>query len=95
MPLREIRGYEIRVRPSNVVPRRGIRGCKICVQLKEAGNTTDIFNPQPLHLTRPCRELGYQESDFSITEKASLETLAILIYPEIGQDQVDAMVESI
>jgi len=63
--------------------------------LKTAGIATGVYYPQPIHLTQPCRDLGYQECDFPVTEKSSLETLAIPIYPEMTSDQFDAVVESI
>ncbi|HDN04409.1 MAG TPA: DegT/DnrJ/EryC1/StrS family aminotransferase [Chloroflexi bacterium] len=52
-------------------------------RLTSAGIASGIYYPQPLHLTSPCRELGYKEGDFPTSEKASLETLAIPIYPEL------------
>ena len=62
-------------------------------QLKEAGIGTSIYYPQPLHLAEPCRELGYVEGDFPITEKASRETLAIPLYPEMSAAQIDYVLE--
>ena len=47
-----------------------------------------IYYPQPLHLTQPCKALGYTEGDFPDSEKASRETLAIPIYPEMTEEQI-------
>jgi dTDP-4-amino-4,6-dideoxygalactose transaminase len=44
---------------------------------------------------RPCRELGYQEGEFPISEKASLETLAIPIYPELTNDDLKRIAQII
>ena len=63
--------------------------------LKTAGISTGVYYPQPLHLTQPCQELGYKEGDFPVTEEASLETLAIPIYPEMTPKQIDAVVRNI
>ena len=66
---------------------------QVQAQLKEAGIGTSIYYPQPLHLAEPCRELGYAEGDFPITEKASRETLAIPVYPEMSAAQIDYVLE--
>lgn len=58
-------------------------------RLGEIGIASGIYYPQPLHLTSPCQELGYQEGDFPISEKASLETLAIPVYPELTDQQIN------
>ena len=62
-------------------------------KLKEAGIGTSIYYPQPLHLAEPCRELGYTEGDFPVTEKASRETLAIPIYPEMTAAQIEYVID--
>lgn len=56
--------------------------------LRESGIATGIYYPRPIHLTQPCSELGFLEGEFPITEQASLETLAIPIYPEMGEEQI-------
>ena len=61
----------------------------------EAGVASGIYYPQPLHLTSPCRELGYHEGDFPVSEKASLETLAIPIYPELTADDLRKIIQII
>ncbi len=66
---------------------------QVQAQLKEAGIGTSIYYPQPLHLAEPCRELGYTEGDFPITEKASRETLAIPVYPEMSAEQIEYVLE--
>jgi dTDP-4-amino-4,6-dideoxygalactose transaminase len=40
-------------------------------------------------------ELGYKAGDFSESEKAAAETLALPVYPEIDQVQQDYVVEKI
>jgi dTDP-4-amino-4,6-dideoxygalactose transaminase len=57
-----------------------------------------VYYPLPLHLTEPCRPLGYQPGDFPIAEQASRETLAIPLYPELEaarQEQVISALQSI
>jgi len=62
-------------------------------RLKEAGIGTSVYYPQPLHLSEPCRALGYAEGDFPVTEKASRETLAIPVYPEMSDEQIEYVLE--
>lgn len=63
--------------------------------LKEQGISTGIYYPQPIHLTQACGHLGYHDGDFPIAEQATLETLAIPIYPEMTPEQVDAVASAI
>jgi len=62
-------------------------------KLKEAGIGTSVYYPQPLHLAEPCKALGYKEGDFPIAEKASLETVAIPVYPEMSDEQIAYVLE--
>lgn len=62
-------------------------------RLKAAGIASGVYYPQALHLTNPCRELGYGEGDFPISERASLNTLAVPIYPELTDQQIDIILE--
>ena len=68
---------------------------KIHKKLKENGVASGIYYPQPIHLTKPCLKLGYQEGDFPIAEKASQEALAIPIYPNLDEDQGKKIIDSI
>jgi dTDP-4-amino-4,6-dideoxygalactose transaminase len=60
--------------------------------LKQKGIASSVYYPQPLHLSDPCKGLGYQPGDFPHAERASLETLAIPLYPEMTQEQVNRVV---
>ena len=62
-------------------------------KLKEAGIGTSVYYPQPLHLAEPCKALGYTEGDFPVAEKASLETIAIPVYPEMSDEQIAYVLE--
>jgi dTDP-4-amino-4,6-dideoxygalactose transaminase len=39
--------------------------------------------------------LGYKKGDFPVSEKASDEVLALPIYPELSQDQLEYIVSKI
>jgi dTDP-4-amino-4,6-dideoxygalactose transaminase len=60
--------------------------------LKQKGIASSVYYPQPLHLSDPCKGLGYQVGDFPHAESASRETLAIPLYPEMTLDQVNRVV---
>ena len=51
-----------------------------------------VYYPVPLHLTTPCRALGHSEGDFPESEKASRETLALPMFPEMEEAQIDRVV---
>lgn len=68
---------------------------RVLAFLKQQGVATGVYYPQPLHLTQACMHLGYQVGDFPISERATNQTLAIPIYPEMTPDQVGAVVAAI
>jgi dTDP-4-amino-4,6-dideoxygalactose transaminase len=51
-----------------------------------------VYYPVPLHLTAPCRSLGYSEGTFPESEKAARETLALPMFPEMEETQIDRVV---
>ena len=63
--------------------------------LNEQGIGSAVYYPVPLHLTDPCRVNGYGVDDFSVAERASKETLALPLYPEMNEEQADRVVTAI
>lgn len=63
--------------------------------LKQAGIASDVYYPLPLHLTEPCRKLGYHEGDFPVAERACREALSIPLYPEMGESRIHSVIEGL
>jgi dTDP-4-amino-4,6-dideoxygalactose transaminase len=63
--------------------------------LERAEIASDVYYPQPLHLSEPCRGLGYKEGDFPVSEAACRETLAIPLFPEMSQAQFETVISEL
>ncbi len=63
--------------------------------LREKGIDARVYYPQPLHLQKCFRYLGYKKEDFPESEKASRETLAIPVFPDLTKDEMNYIINSI
>ncbi len=63
--------------------------------LAERGVPTIIYYPLPLHLQKVYHDLGYQPGAFPVAESIAARILPLPIYPELTNDQVDYVIESV
>ena len=63
--------------------------------LKQKGIASEVYYPLPPHLATPCRKFGYKEGDFPHAEKASIETFALPLYPELTLSQQDEVIAAV
>jgi dTDP-4-amino-4,6-dideoxygalactose transaminase len=65
------------------------------VWLKEHGVGTGIHYPVPIHLQKAMGNLGYKPGDMPVTEKTVEKILSLPMYPEMTDDQINAVVEAL
>jgi dTDP-4-amino-4,6-dideoxygalactose transaminase len=63
--------------------------------LKENDISSAIYYPLPLHLQECFKYLGYKVGDLPVSEKISQTILSIPIYPEMSDEQVDYVSQTI
>ncbi len=62
--------------------------------LQNAGISTGLHYPIPVHLQPGFRHLGYDEGDLPETERACKEVLSLPMYPELTSQEVASVVDS-
>jgi dTDP-4-amino-4,6-dideoxygalactose transaminase len=57
--------------------------------------STMIYYPLPLHRQGLYRDLGYREDSLPVSEQAGREVLSLPMYPELADEQIQRVVETI
>jgi dTDP-4-amino-4,6-dideoxygalactose transaminase len=68
---------------------------KLQEHLDSQGIATAVYYPLSLHLQPVYKPLGYQPGDFPEGERAQEEVISLPIYPELGDDKIEAIARAI
>jgi dTDP-4-amino-4,6-dideoxygalactose transaminase len=63
--------------------------------LANRGIASTVYYPTPIHLQPIYKSLGYKPGDFPETERAAAEVLSLPIYPELTEEQIQRVAETI
>ncbi|HET7812211.1 MAG TPA: DegT/DnrJ/EryC1/StrS family aminotransferase, partial [Steroidobacteraceae bacterium] len=74
---------------------RTARRDELRAKLGEQGVGTEVYYPLPLHMQECFSYLGHKPEDFPESLRASKETLALPIYPELAESQLQYVVDTI
>lgn len=70
--------------------RDALRSC-----LEEKGISTVIHYPVPIHLQEAYKDLGYKAGSFPVAEKCASEVVSIPMFPQLKDEELEAIVEAI
>lgn len=63
--------------------------------LATEGIQTEVYYPKPMHLQECFSKLGHRAGDFPESERASDQSLAIPVYPELKESDLEYVVDAI
>lgn len=68
---------------------------KLRRHLEDNGIKSGVYFPVPLHLQKAFEDLGYTKGDMPNAEFVSEHTLVIPMFPELTQEEIDAVINAI
>lgn len=68
---------------------------QLMAYLKEKGIGTGIYYPVPLHLQKAWQREGYPSGSFPVSEKLARESLAIPLFPEMEDEEIERVIGAV
>lgn len=68
---------------------------RIRAELEDRGIQTGLHYPIPVHLQTAYQSLGYKPGDFPVAERIGRECFTLPLYPEMTEEQQDAVVAAL
>ena len=74
---------------------RSLKRDQIKSRLSDAGISSVVYYPVPLHLQEALGFLGHKKGDFPVAEEAAEKVLSLPMYPELEEKTIREIAEII
>jgi aminotransferase EvaB len=64
-------------------------------RIEARGLTCSVQYRWPIHLMRGYQDLGYREGQFPVAERKARQIFSLPMYPHLGDDEVDEVIEAV